>query len=192
MIPDLIRALDRVVVELDRLRIPYVIGGSLASSAHGEPRPSGDVDLVVDLSEERANGMISAVAGEFYVPETAVREAVSRRTSFNLIHQPTVVKLDFFVMGEDLLRRLQIERGRPASLDPGVARSFQLSTAEDIVLQKLDWFRRGGLGSDRQWRDVLGVLKLQSNRLDLSYLTATAALTGLSELLARARSDAGV
>ena len=192
MVQDLIRTLERAVENLDRLGIRYVIGDSLASSAHGEPRPSGDADLVVDLSEAGIPGLIAAFQGEFYVSESAAREAVARQTSFNLVHFGTVLKLDFFVAGHVPLRRLQLDRGRPGVVDPSSSRKMLVSTPEDIVLQKLDWYRKGGGVSDLQWRDIQGVLKLQGTGLDRAYLDSVASQAGLEDLLARAMRQAGL
>lgn len=188
---DLIRVLDCAVALLEALSISYAIGGSVASSAHGEPRPSADVDLVIDLPTEKVEPLAAGLSPDFHVPRNGMQEAVARGSYFNAIHLQTIVKLDFFVRGEDPLRKLQIERARPGRLDPDLPRSFRLSSAEDIILQKLAWFRRGGEVSDRQWRDVLGVMKLQGDALDHAYLADAASHVGLTDLVDRARRDAG-
>ncbi len=192
MVQDLIRTVERAVECLERLGIRYVIGGSLASSAHGEPRPSGDADIVIDLAEPGLPELIAAFRDEFYVSEVAAREAIARQSSFNLVHLGTVLKLDFFIAGQIPLRRLQLERGRPGLVDPTSSRTVLVSTAEDIVLQKLDWYRKGGGISDLQWRDIQGVLKLQGTRLDRAYMDSAAAQAGLESLLARALDEAGL
>ena len=138
MVHDLIRTLELAVGGLERLGIRYVIGGSLASSAHGEPRPSADADIVVDLGEDRIPELIAAFRDEFYVSESAAREAVARQSSFNLVHFGTVLKIDLFVAGQIPLRRLQLDRGRPGPVDPSSSRTMLVSTPEDIVLQKLE------------------------------------------------------
>lgn len=190
MIPDLIRVLDLAVERLDRLGIPYVVGGSLASSAYGEPRPSGDVDLVIDLPATRIGDLVAAFETEFYVAHEAVAEAVARGTSFNVIHLSAVVKLDLFILADRPLRRLQMDRRRLGAVDPSLPNRYYLSSAEDIILQKLDWYRKGGGVSDLQWRDVVGVLKMQRQSLDFAYLRQMASQAGLGDLLDRARVDA--
>jgi len=126
------------------------------------------------------------------VEEGAAREAVARRSSFHAIHQPTVLKVDFFVLGDTPFDRAQLERRRlsPALEESG--RRVFVSSAEDLILRKLDWCRQGGGVSDRQWRDVLGVLKAQGERLDFEYLSRWAASLELDALLERALAESRI
>jgi hypothetical protein len=121
-----------------------------------------------------------------------MRNAVERRSSFNAIHQPTVLKVDFFVLGDAPFDRAQLERRRlsPALEESG--RRVFVSSPEDLILRKLDWYRQGGGVSDRQWRDVLGVLKVQGERLDLAHLRHWAAVLEIADLLERALSESGL
>lgn len=179
------------VSRLEGLGIPYVIGGSFASSAHGEFRASADVDLLIELPAERVPDVVRAFQAEYYVSEEAAREAVRRCASFNAIHLRTMFKVDLFVKGDRILNERQLSRR--IALDIGApSRRVFVSSAEDTVLCKLDWYRKGGGVSDRQWRDVQGILKQQSRRLDLPYLKQVAAQTDLSALLERAIRESGL
>jgi hypothetical protein len=180
-----------VAALLDRLGIPYVLGGSLASSILGEPRATADIDIAVRLQRGHVDPLIAQLGGRFYVSREAALEAVDRRGSFNLVHLESVQKVDLFVLGEGLLDRRQIERRRRVPIVSDSAEpALWVGTAEDQILRKLEWYRAGGEVSERQWRDVLGILAVQRDRIDRDDLAHAAELLGLSELLARALQHA--
>ena len=189
---DPIRVLLHVAELLDRIGTPYLLGGSLASSMLGEPRSTVDIDLAIVLRSADVPALVAGLGSEFYVDEGAMRNAVERRSSFNAIHQPTILKVDFFVLGDAPFDRAQLEGRRlsPALEESG--RRVFVSSPEDLILRKLDWYRQGGGVSDRQWRDVLGVLKVQGERLDLAHLRHWAAVLEISDLLERALSESGL
>ena len=183
-------ALDELAEVLDRLRIPFVVGGSLASGAWGEPRSTHDVDILVQLGPESISPLVDALAGRFYVDEGAVADAVSGAAAFNVIHLKQFQKIDVFVAGFGPLDQAQLARPALRPLSPGSPRSYPVTAPEIVVLRKLDWYRRGGEVSDRQWRDVLAVLRVQRGRLDLGAMEELAAAERLQDLLRRALADA--
>jgi hypothetical protein len=178
----------RFLAVLDAADIRYVVGGSLASGVHGEPRTTHDIDLLVELSPEQVRPLIAALSPDFYADEVCMREALRHRRSFNVIHKATAQKLDLFVSSKTGLDKEQMARRISAQLEPGDPR-IHVSSAELIVLRKLDWYRRGGEVSERQLRDVTSVLRQQRGRLDETYLERTAAEHGLLELLLRVRKS---
>lgn len=186
-----LRLLIRVASLLEQLDIPYLVGGSMASSILGEPRATVDIDVAVRLPRDRVDALVDALGSDFYVDRAAALDAVRRRASFNAIHQETVLKVDFFVLGDTSFDREQLSRRRPLPISDSGGQHVFVSSAEDLVLRKLEWYQAGGGVSDRQWRDVLGVLKVQAGRLDVDYLRRWAGELGLGELLDRALRAAG-
>lgn len=119
-----------------------------------------------------------------------IREAILKRASFNVIHLATMFKADVFVMKRDAWSREEMARARQELLDgPEGAIAVRFASPEDTLLHKLVWFRLGNEISDRQWSDILGVLKVQGTLLDNSYLDRWAPLLDVADLLTRARSQ---
>jgi hypothetical protein len=186
-LPEPVTVASHVADVLTRIGVSYVIGGSFASSVHGEPRSTNAIDMVADLRQGDIDAFIDAIGDECYISRDAVAEAIREGGAFNVIHMPTAVKVDIFVAGPDTFDRERLKRRIPVSFssDPNAVTLF-VDTAEDTILRKLEWYRRGGEVSERQWRDVVGVVNAQSSRLDHVYLREWAARLGVSDLTERA------
>jgi len=190
--PELIEITLKVIAIFEKLGIRYSIGGSLASSAFGIPRATMDIDIVADIKQENVPLLQECLEREFYADMDMIREAVRRKSSFNIIHLESLYKVDIFILQEHpfdlqaLARRVQKKVSEDTSQEPF------FSTPEDIILNKLKWYQDGGGVSDRQWNDILGVLKVQGKDLDMPYLSEWAEKLNLSALLARAIEEAGV
>jgi hypothetical protein len=185
-------ALLSVSQALERLGVEYVVVGSFASSARGQARATADVDLIADLRPEHVSLLASALAERFYLDENAMHRAIADHRSFNLIHLDSMFKVDVFVPPPAGFRREQLLHRKREILTTDPERTVYLATAEDTVLAKLQWYEQAGRASERQWSDVLGVLKVQASHLDVAYLIATAKRLGLGELLDRAFEQAGI
>lgn len=184
-LPPLVEAVLAAVRILEELGITYVVGGSMASSAYGEARTTQDADLVVDLSADLVAPLVERLRPEFYADPERGRQAVERGGSFNVIHLPTMSKIDLFVAGEGVAARSQMERRQRLPL-PGLPQvTLALASAEDVIVQKLRWFRLGNEVSERQWRDALSVVRVQAEALDREYLRRTARELGVEDLLDR-------
>ncbi len=164
----------------------YLVGGSVASSLGGEPRTTLDVDMVVDMTESDIDRFLAALGSGFYADEEAIRRAIRQHSSVNLIHQASAIKVDVFISGGSPLDEQQMNRRRRVQVSRSPDRYLYVHTPEDILLQKLRWFRLGHEASDRQWRDVLGILLVQGEALDHEYLGRGAETLGVAELLGRA------
>ena len=172
---------------LDSLGIPRVLGGSLASSIVGEPRSTLDVDIAVLLDRGRLEELVSLLDADYYVSIDMVRDAAARGSSFNLLHHESGMKIDLFALGDNVLDRRQIERRVLVELDSGA--SIRVGAADDQVLRKLYWYRMGREVSERQWRDVLSILRVQGSRIDRVELLDAAAQAGLADLATRALEE---
>ena len=182
----------RVADVFERLGIRYCIGGSIASGIHGEYRATNDADLVADILPEHITPLVQALEGEFYADADMMHGALRARSSFNLIHLRTAYKVDVYVPRDRLFDRAQIERSelQPLPLMDGATWQAPVASAEDTVLAKLDWYRQGGEISDRQWRDIIYVLRLREAELDTAYLRQGADSLGVADLLERAQTAA--
>jgi hypothetical protein len=187
---DLIAAVRPVLDVLRDLGVSHYVGGSIASSAHGVARSSIDADVVAELRPEHAARLCAALQGAYYVPETRVRDGIARKTSFNVIHLESMLKVDVFVSKGRPFDRRAMERARASSPQTADERPLPLASAEDTILAKLEWFRRGGEVSERQWTDVLGVLRAGVTTLDRRYLEEGARELAVADLLERALGEA--
>lgn len=190
--PDIIIALDMVISCFEKLGIAYYIAGSVASSAYGIARATMDVDLVANVEIGQVNRLVKALETDYYIDAEMIRDAIHRSASFNLIHLETMIKIDVFIVKNQPYDSKALTRRQPDTLDEESSRRFYLSSPEDVILSKLQWYHRGGEVSEQQWKDVLGVLKVQSDKLDLEYLKHWASKLNLSDLLNRSFNDAGM
>lgn len=181
----------RVTSIIEDLGIDYVVGGSIASSAHSRVRATQDVDIVADLRAEHVGPLVAALKDEFYLDESVIRDAVERRATFNVIHLRTLLKVDVFVAGPQPSTRRELQRRQRFRInDP--AGEISIASPEDIVVQKLHWYRLGDHISERQWSDAMGVLAVRGKQLDLGYMHELANEMGVGDLLDRALREAGL
>ena len=181
-----------VARELEHVNISYVAVGSLATSVHGEPRSTDDLDFLVDLSVSAAERLVAALQPTYYVSRDAAIAAARqpRDGTFNAIHLATALKVDFFVVGGNEFDRSRLSARQRVGVAEGSTGELWVDTAEHTIARKLEWYRRGGSVSDPQWRDVLGVLRAQAGRLDAARLTVAAEQLGVKDLLDQARREA--
>ncbi len=181
-----------VVQALEELGIAYQIGGSLASSVWGLPRSTQDADLTADLRQADAALFVTRLQDAYYVDIDAVTDAIHRHGAFNLIHLDTMFKVDVFIYKPSPFEDSTFSRAQRHGLGSSGDQDAVFTSPEDIVLHKLRWYKSGGGVSERQWLDVLGVLKVQGSKLDQTYMTIWAIQLGLDDLMNRALEESGL
>ncbi len=187
----IIAAITPVVTVFEQLGITYYIGGSVGSSTYGIPRATFDVDLVADLQQEHVRSFVKRLETEYYVDEDMIQDAIKHHSSFNLIYLDSMLKIDVFLPKARLFDQEEYRRVQDEALINGT-RSFKMASAEDTLLHKLEWYRMGNEVSDRQWNDILGILKVRGTMLDMGYLHTWATQLHVTDLLNRALLDAGL
>ncbi len=180
---DLLAALAPVAQAFRRLGVRYYVGGSVASAFHGAIRSTMDVDLICDLSEADVAAFLGSFGAEFYMSPAAVRDAVQRKSCFNLIHMPTAYKVDVFVSRGRPFDLLAMDRATAQPLGVNAALTVPIATAEDSVVAKLEWFRLTNETSERQWDDVSKLVALLGDALDVQHMQRMAASIGVGDLL---------
>src|SRR5260370_22291325 len=190
---DILVPIIPLVDACEQLGVSYYIGGSVASSAYGLPRTTIDADLVADLRIEHVRPLVQQLQNAYYIDADMIRDAIKHRSEFNIIHFETMLKVDVFIQKTRAFDRETRRRVRQEKLDETSSdHVFLLASPEDVILNKLEWYKMGGEVSDRQWNDILGVLKVQGTSLDLAYLRQWPAALDVSPLLDRALEDAGL
>lgn len=173
----------KVIAVLDQLKITYLIAGSFASAMYGLARTTNDADLVAEIKADQVTDLFRALEPDFYVNEGSIHRAVDSGRHFNVIHSETQFKVDVFTPKREGFAAKEFARRQQKEFGTGSGRTVFFASAEDTVLAKLEWYRRGNEVSEQQWRDVVTVLKVQRNRLDLEYMRESAAELGVADLL---------
>jgi hypothetical protein len=184
---------QKIADVFDQLGIAYFIGGSFASTIHGLPRATRDVDFIADIKAEHVDAFVAALEAEFYLDAKTIHSAITHQRSFNVIHLDTIFKADVFVLAASPWAQNQLQRRelKPISSE-GISPAVWTCTAEDIVLQKLLWFEKGGKVSRQQWDDILGVLKVNAATLDFEYLRQWSDELGIAPLRQEALAEADI
>jgi len=187
---EIVHVLVPLVEAFDKLQIAYYIGGSVASSIYGEPRQTQDADVVADIHLNHVRSLVSSLQAEYYIDADMIRDAIHRRSSFNIIHFDSMLKVDIFIPKPRPFTQQELRRSRAEIIAVG-SRPFILASPEDTILNKLEWYKMSDGVSSRQWGDILGVLGRKGSDLDFAYLRHWADNLGVADLLERAVTEAG-
>ena len=180
----------KVTNVFEKLGIPYLVAGSLASTLYGMVRTTQDSDVVAEMRLEHLQPFVLALQDEFYLDDEMIAESIQHNSSFNMIHRESMFKVDVFIPHPRPFLQSQLTRAQRQTFTFDAEISAQFASPEDTILAKLEWYRMGGEVSERQWRDILGVLKTRTGELDLDYLHEWAGELNVSDLLERALKQA--
>jgi len=171
--------LRRVLDGFAASEVEYILVGSLASAAYGEPRLTLDIDVVAALTGAKLPRFLSFFpAPEFYVSSDAAAEAVKSKKQFNIIHPASGWKVDIIVKKGDEFDRSRFARKRSIPVFPD--RSASVASPEDIIIKKMEYYREGG--SEKHLRDITGILRVSGDVLDIPYIEVWADRKGLTEI----------
>lgn len=163
----------------DHLGLSYLVTGSTASIAYGEPRFTNDIDIVIDLPAEKVSEFCEAFPPEeFYLSGPAVRDAVRRRSQFNLIHPMSGLKIDFIILSQSEFDMARASRRRTLPLLTD--RTVCVASPEDVIIKKMLYFKEGQ--SPKHLRDIGGVLRIQGERIDREYIATWADKLGVADI----------
>jgi hypothetical protein len=174
--------LRRLLVALDRASIGHMIAGSFASTLHGLPRTTQDIDIVIDPTRDSLRAFVSSLSpAEFYVSMDAARDALAWRRMFNVIDMASAWKADLMIRKDRPFSVEEFRRRMPARFW-GV--DVHVATPEDTIVAKLEWAKKSG-GSERQLTDVAGILSVRGDALDRAYIQRWADELGVLDLWLR-------
>ena len=171
--------LRRTVETLERLNLTYLVTGSMATILYGEPRFTNDIDIVVQLRQDRVADLAQAFpSSEFYLDDERIRQAVESRGQFNIIHPASGLKIDVIIPEMDDFDRSRFARAR--RVRPAEDYEATFASAEDVIVKKLQFYAEGG--SDKHLRDIASVLRISDSEVDRVYVSEWADRLGLREL----------
>jgi hypothetical protein len=168
---------------LEASGIRFAVGGSWASAAYGEARFTYDIDILADFDANSLERFLRELPAGFHADAEEARHLFRMGRAFNVIYMPTALKFDLFPakafpIGAEEIERAVMLPNSGLGEDP-----VPFVSPEDILLAKLDWFRQGGEVSERQWRDIVGIVRTRFGSLDRSYLKRSAERLGVAKLL---------
>lgn len=171
--------LQRVVETLERLRVSYLVTGSVASMAYGEPRLTNDIDVVAEIDEGHIGGLVAAFPHEeFYISEEMIRQAIRQRGQFNVIHPASGLKVDIMVKQNTPFDRSRF--GRIRRIFPAQSYQANFAAPEDVIIKKMESYREGH--SEKHLRDITGILRISGDEVDRIYISDWATRLNLVDI----------
>jgi hypothetical protein len=175
---ELFELLQKIVKVFEQLAIPYLVTGSVASMAYGEPRLTNDIDIVVDLKLFHIPALLAAFPKEdYYIDDEMIKEAIHRIGQFNIIHPSSGLKVDVIIKGDIPFDQSRFERTR--KIYPGPY-SADFASPEDVIIKKMEYYKLGG--SEKHLRDITGIFKISGDSIDREYISQWATKLDLNEI----------
>jgi len=179
--------LRRICAALELNHVPYMVTGSLASSVHGEPRSTNDLDVVIAPTRDQLFSLVQLLTRVgLYVRWEDAEAALTKRDQFNVVDFANAWKVDLIVRKAREFSLLEFDRREPVEMD---GLHFVIARAEDVLISKLEWFKMGE--SERQLTDAAGIIRRQGEQLDVAYIEHWIESLGLQEQWSRAWQLAG-
>ncbi len=170
--------LKKLVKILENVKIPYMLSGSMASSFHGKPRATNDVDIIIAPTAQQIQAFAESLGKDCYINMQTAQEALKQNSMFNIIDIQSGYKADFIIQKKRPFSRQEFERRRSVNM---LGLSICILSPEDVILSKLEWSKDSD--SPQQFRDALGVAVVQWEKLDHRYLRRWAVELGITNQL---------
>jgi hypothetical protein len=171
--------LELIVEILNHLGIPYLVTGSVAAMAYGEPRLTNDIDIVAAIEYRHVDGLLAAFPSEqFYISEESIRDAIRYRKQFNIIHPASGLKADIIIRENTPFNESRFSRIR--RIKAGENYEAYFAAPEDVIIMKMYYYKEGG--SEKHLRDISGIMKISGSEIDSAYVSLWAQKLNLSEI----------
>ena len=176
---ELFELLQKIVEVFEHLHIPYLVTGSVAAMAYGEPRLTNDIDIVAAVEERHIGDLLKAFpSNEFYVDEETMRKAIRDGGQFNIIHPASGLKVDIIIKQNTPFDSSRF--GRLRRIYPAESYQANFASPEDVIIKKMEYYKGGG--SEKHLRDIAGILKISGETVDKDYIAEWSRRLGLTEI----------
>ncbi len=171
--------LQKVVETFERLQIPYLVTGSIAAMAYGEPRLTNDIDIVAAIEKKHVSDLLKAFPdNEFYISKEMISDAIVNQGQFNIIHPASGLKVDVIIRQNTSFDNSRFRRIR--RIYPAESYQANFASPEDVIIKKMEYYREGG--SEKHLRDITGILKISGDVVDKNYISEWANRLGLTDI----------
>jgi hypothetical protein len=175
---ELFELLQKIIEVFEKLSISYLVTGSVASMAYGEPRLTNDIDIVADIHLFHIPGLIAAFPNEdYYIDAEMIKDAIHQVGQFNIIHPSSGLKVDVILKRDIPFDQSRFRRIR--KIYPGLYPA-DFASPEDVIIKKMEYYKLGG--SEKHLRDIAGIFKISGEAIDSEYISRWAADLDLNEI----------